>query len=123
MHLMPSVYTFYWFLMALSTGLYMLMYVMLFLAALKLKRAKEGCYQIPKGLRTLSCVSGLLGSCATIYVGFQPPPDVLIHSKLEYGCWIGCGFLLMTLPVLFLFAYQKRSVKQAQFFEGNNISV
>lgn len=107
MQLMPSINTFYWFLMALSTGLYMVMYIMLFLAALKLKRANEG-YQIPKGFRTLSCLAGLSGCVMTIIVGFQPPPEVVIQSKLHYALMIGSGFALMILPVFFLFAYQKR---------------
>ena len=68
----PNVNSYYWFLMALSTGLYMVMYILLFLAALKLKRAKEG-YQIPRGMRTASCVAGLL-ACA---LGAMPLLDAL----------------------------------------------
>lgn len=104
---MPSVNSFYWFLMALSTGLYMLMYILLFLSALKLKRCNHS-YQIPRGLRTLSCLSGLAGCAMTIIVGFQPPPGVLIESKLQYALVIGSGFTLLILPVLFLFSYQKK---------------
>lgn len=105
--LMPSVNSFYWFLMALSTGLYMLMYILMFLAALKLKRAKHG-YQIPKGFRTISCLAGLTGCLITIVVGFEPPPGIVIQSKLQYSLLIGAGFTLLVLPVLLLFRYQKK---------------
>ncbi len=105
--LMPSINTFYWFLMALSTGLYMVMYILLFLSALKLRRVDHS-FQIPKGMRTLSCLMGLFGCMMTIFVGFQPPPDVVIQSKLKYALAIGSGFGLLVLPVFLLFAYQKR---------------
>ncbi len=108
LQLMPNVNAFYWFLMALSTGLYMMMYVLLFLSALKLKRTQES-FQIPKGLRTLSCFAGIAGCAMTIIVGFQPPPDVAIQSKLQYILTIGAGFFLMVLPVCFLFMYQRKN--------------
>ncbi len=106
--LVPSVNAFYWFLMALSTGLYMVMYILLFLAALKLRRPKEGSYQIPNGIRTLSCIAGLAGSLLTIFVGFQPSPDFMIGSKLQYSAIIGIGALVLVAPVTLLFAYKRR---------------
>lgn len=107
--LIPSLNTFYWFLMALSTGLYMVMYGLLFLAALWLKRPQEeGSYQIPKGMRTLFCFAGLFGSFLTIVVGFQPPPDAPLTSTLLYGSLIGGGFVGLCLPVLLLWRYKKK---------------
>jgi amino acid transporter len=110
--LMPSVNSFYWFLMALSTGLYMLMYMLMFLAALRLKRAGQG-YQIPKGLRTISCLAGLTGCLITIIVGFEPPPGVLIQSKWQYALLIGAGFTVLVLPVFLLYNYQKKVLPQS----------
>lgn len=114
--LVPSVNTFYWFLMALSTGLYMMMYILLFLAAIKLRRT-ENSYQIPLGMRTLSCLAGLTGSIITIIVGFQPSPDVIIQNKLSYAAMIGLGFLILVAPVLGLWAYQRHRAT-AKFSEG-----
>lgn len=111
--LMPSVNSFYWFLMALSTGLYMVMYILLFLAALKLKRCEQS-YQIPKGLRTLSCLAGLTGCAMTIIVGFEPPPNVVIESKFYYALTIGLGFALLILPVLLLFAYASSRTRRQE---------
>lgn len=112
--LVPSINSFYWFLMALSTGLYMMMYILLFLAALKLGRAKES-YQIPKGMRTLSCVAGLMGCLLTIVVGFQPSPDVVIENKMAYAGVIGAGFCLLIAPVFLLWAYQKKQARVPAF--------
>jgi amino acid transporter len=105
-HFVPNVNTYYWFLMALSTGLYMIMYCLLFLAALKLKRPVRG-YRIPRGMRTISCLLGLFACSITIFVGFKPAPDVMIVNKLSYSLTIAAGFALMLAPVLFLWKYEK----------------
>lgn len=105
--LAPSLNTYYWFLMALSTGLYMLMYLLLFSAALKLKRPKEG-YKIPKGLRTFSCIAGVVASIITIVIGFQPPSNMAIGNSLTYISMIIGGFILMLFPITFFLIYQKK---------------
>ncbi len=104
----PSVNTYYWFLMALSTGLYMLMYILLFLAAIKLKKPKDS-FCIPRGFRYLSCFLGIFSCIITILIGFQPAPDAVISSKLNYVLMIAIGFSLMILPASFLWRYQKRA--------------
>ncbi len=109
--LVPSINSFYWFLMALSTGLYMMMYILLFLAALKLRRT-ENSYQIPFGMRTVSCFAGLAGCIITIIVGFQPSPDVVIQNKLQYAMIIGLGFVILVAPVFLLWSYQKRKAQK-----------
>jgi amino acid transporter len=101
MQLVPSVNEFYWLLMALSTGLYMLMYILLFLAALKLGRPKEG-YQIPRGMRRGACFAGLLGAFLTIALGFEPPPG----GEVQVGA-IGLGFVTLIAPVFFLWKYRE----------------
>ncbi|HEX2582566.1 MAG TPA: APC family permease [Chlamydiales bacterium] len=112
---MPSINAFYWFMTALSTGLYMLMYALLFLSALKLGRPHRETmsYRIPRGLRTLCCVLGLLGCAATIIVGFQHPEGVDVGSDLRYGLSIAFGNLILIAPVLLLWLYQSVQKKKA----------
>jgi len=88
------------------------MYILLFSAALKLKRPKTG-YVIPKGLRTVSCITGILACLTTIFFGFQPAPGVLIESGASYVLMIVIGFTLMLSPVVILWQYKKRR-KRAQ---------
>ncbi|HEY2810654.1 MAG TPA: APC family permease [Rhabdochlamydiaceae bacterium] len=107
LQLVPNVNTYYWFLMSLSTGLYMLMYILLFLAALKLKRPQQG-YRVPLGMRTASCALGLIACVITIIVGFQPPADMVMGSKINYFLIIMGSFFLMVLPVISFWIYQKR---------------
>lgn len=108
MHFVPNVNSYYWFLMALSTGLYMLMYILLFLAALKLKRPAFG-YKTPKGIRTIACLAGLIACVITIIVGFLPAPGVVVESKIFYSSMIICGFGLMLLPVFVFWRYREKN--------------
>jgi glutamate:GABA antiporter len=105
-----NVNAYYWFLMALSTGLYMLMYILLFLAALKLKRPETG-FRIPRGLRTLSCLAGLSACLLTLFIGFLPPAGTAVGSTLLYVTLIASGFFLMLLPVFGCWSYKKRSIR------------
>lgn len=107
--LIPSINAFYWLLMSISTGLYMLMYMLLFLAALKLGRPSKESYQIPRGLRTASCLAGLAGCAMTLIAGFQPPAEAYLGSAAAYGALIAGGFALMIAPIFFLWSYQKRN--------------
>ncbi|OGN55263.1 MAG: transporter [Chlamydiae bacterium RIFCSPHIGHO2_12_FULL_44_59] len=104
---MPSINAFYWFLTALSTELYMIMYILLFISALKLGRPHTAfSYQIPKGLRRLSCVFGLFGCLLTIVVGFFLPSDINMNG-LRYALYIGIGNVVLIAPVFSLMKYKK----------------
>lgn len=105
--LMPSINAFYWFLTALSTELYMIMYILLFVSALKLGRPKEAfSYKIPFGFRHMSCLFGLFGCFLTIFVGFFLPDDIVM-SGLRYALYILIGNILLITPVFFLIRYKK----------------
>ena len=108
----PSINAFYWFLTALSTGLYMMMYILLFIGALKLHytyQERPASFKIPFGSAgiwvTSSC--GLVGCVVTLLIGFLPPDVLLIESKLRYGILIGCGNLALIAPVCLFFLYKK----------------
>lgn len=103
MILMPSINAFYWFLTDLSTELYMLMYILLFAAALKLGRPTEAhAYHILSGTRHLWCLLGLFGCLLTIVVGYLPPEGIQVGSGLRYGLLIAAGNLLLIAPALLL---------------------
>ncbi len=106
--LMPSVNAFYWFLTALSTELYMLMYVVVFAAALKLGRPPREAqsYRIPKGIRTVACVVGLVGCALTLIVGNFPPPGIEVGSAGRYAFLILAGNLVAVAPVFLLWWYR-----------------
>jgi amino acid transporter len=110
--LVPTINTFYWFLTALSTALYMKMYILMFLSALRLHyrfldRPKS--FKIPgKGLGMVLTVSlGLFGALLTIVVGYFVPDTIAIESHSRYALMILIGNVVMISPVLLFYAYKK----------------
>ncbi len=112
---LPSVNASYWFLSALSTQLYMLMYALMFLCALRVRKK----VQYPKdnltfiipgktaGLWT-TCLLGLIGCTITLFVGFIPPSNLNIGNHVNYELFFCGGMLIMTAPILFFYWYQAR---------------
>lgn len=107
--LMPSINAFYWFLTALSTGLYMLMYVLMFTSALKLGRPSrtDAAFRIPKGMRTIACYAGLTGCLLTIVIGFFPPTGIDVGSPMRYCLLIGLGNIVLVAPALLFGLFKK----------------
>lgn len=111
--LIPSVNGIYWLLTALSTQLYMLMYVMMFLAAMYIKKKyahHERPFVVPGGKAGyyLTCVLGLFGCAVTLTVGFIPPEMLDIGSVLRYETIFCSGFIGLLLPSIFFYAYRRR---------------
>lgn len=117
--LFPSVNGSYWLLTALSTQVYMLMYVLMFFAALRLRLKPEysitGVFTIPgKKLGLwIVCLLGLLGCLITMGVGFIPPSRLNIGSNLYYEIIFLIGMISMIFPVIF-FYYHQAKVKRKQ---------
>jgi glutamate:GABA antiporter len=110
--LVPSINAFYWFLTGLSTNLYMLMYVLMFLSAIKLYysfKNRPVSFRIPGkhlGLWMTSLL-GIVGCAITIIVGFFPPD----HMNLSIGYYaflMTAGTTLMIIPVFLFYWYRKR---------------
>lgn len=107
--LLPSINASYWYLNVLAAQLYMLMYVLMFIAGMvaKARRVKNGGdgYAIPGGVwgTGLACVMGIIGSVATILIGFEPPSNIHAGSAGHYALMIAIGLAVMSLPaVLFM---------------------
>lgn len=101
--LMPSVNGSYWLLTALSTQLYMLMYVLLFIAALVLRYKhpqQHRPFKISHGLVGMwtVCLAGLIGCGITLLIGFFPPSGINVGSLLHYETIFTLGMIAMILP-------------------------
>lgn len=108
-----SVNGFYWFFTALSTELYMGMYVLMFCAAIKLRYTnQEGSpsFKIPGGSWGIWIVSlfGLIGCSVTIVVSFFPPEHVDVGNPMQYLYMIIAGNILALSPLLWFYWYQKK---------------
>lgn len=111
--LVPSVNSFYWFLTALSTDLYIMMYILMFLGVIKLHysfKDRPKSFKIPGKTYGLWIVSllGIFGCLLTILVSFFPPDNFQI-SKSYYAFLMAVGNVVMLLPVSFFYLYKKRA--------------
>lgn len=108
---MPSVNGSYWLLTALSTQLYMIMYVFMFAAALRLRYKyplQPRIFKIPGGLTGMWIVTllGIFGTIVTLVVGFFPPDTIEVGGTTHYETVFSLGILLMILPVGLLYFYK-----------------
>ncbi|AHE66081.1 APC family permease [Legionella oakridgensis] len=100
---MPSVNGSYWLLTALAAQLYMLMYLLMFAAAIKLRFKMphhKGTFRIPGGMIGLLTVAGIgiLGAFVTLAVSFLPPEGINVGSISRYELTLIVGLILMCLP-------------------------
>jgi amino acid transporter len=112
--LVPSVNGFYWFLTALSTELYMIMYVLIFLSALCLHYKhvnRPKIFKIPGGSYGMwtTCLLGISGCVATIGVSFLPPGNINVGSSYKYVMMVVMANLITISPVFLFYLYQKKN--------------
>jgi glutamate:GABA antiporter len=114
--LIPSVSSAYWILSVMTTQVYLVVYLLMFVAAVRLRRDQP---EVERGYKapaiTLLCVVGFLASAAAIIIGFVPPSQFENGSAAAYGALILAGTVLIGLlpPVLFLWR-RKPSWKRAE---------
>src|SRR5215469_9767025 len=100
----PSVSHAYWIFAAMATQVYLIMYVLMFIAAIRLRRAQP---DHPRGYRApalgLLCLLGAVSSVAALAIGFIPPAQFGHSNPLMYGVLILAGILAIgLLPPLLL---------------------
>jgi amino acid transporter len=100
---MPSVNGSYWLLTALAAQLYMLMYLIMFIAAVKLRLSQpnhERPFKIPGGLSGILFVAsiGIVGVLSTLAVSFIPPEGINVGSTVRYELTLIVGLILMCVP-------------------------
>jgi amino acid transporter len=83
--LVPAVSRAYWVFAALATEVYLIMYVLMFVAAINLRRRQP---EHPRGYRApalvASCLVGALASVAACVVGLLPPSQLGHITTLPY---------------------------------------
>lgn len=90
----PSVSHAYWIFVAMATQVYLIMYVLMFIAAIRLRRAQP---DHPRGYRApalgLLCVLGATSSVAALVIGFIPPAQFGHSNPLTYAVLVLAGVL------------------------------
>ena len=116
----PTVSRAYWVFAALATEVYLIMYVLMFVAARRLRRRQpehQRGYRAPALL--LICVVGTVASVAACIVGFLPPSQLGHVSTPVYVVALISGTLLIgLLPPLLLHRLRRPSWKAGAEAEG-----
>ena len=116
----PTVSSAYWIFTALATQVYLIMYVLMFIAAVRLRRAQP---DHPRGYRapalSLLCIVGGLSSVTAFLIGFVAPSQLGHTSPLVYAVLIAAGVLVLgVLPPLLLHRFRKPAWKATGVGEG-----
>lgn len=105
--LMPTINSSFWFLSAITAQLALIVYVLLFLAAIVLHHKKPHVtrsFKIPGGKvgMWITAGAGILSSLFVIGCGFIPPSQVPIQNITAYECFLIGGIAVFCLlPFLF----------------------
>ncbi|MCP5505541.1 MAG: amino acid permease [Chlamydiales bacterium] len=114
--LMPTVSTAFFLLTALTAMLYLIMYIMLYAAAIRLRYTQpdvKRTYKIPGGNFGMWFVSGLgiIGALFAIVVGFFPPAQLTIGNPLFYIFFLIGGIVIFLGAPFLIIHYRKPSWK------------
>jgi len=114
--LVPSVSSAYWILSVMTTQVYLVVYLLMFIAAVRLRRDQPDVtrgYRAP-ALRFL-CVMGFVASTAAILIGFVPPSQFGDGNGVAYAGLILAGtFLIGLLPPWLFLRFRKPHWKRAE---------
>jgi putative glutamate/gamma-aminobutyrate antiporter len=115
--LMPNVSSAFWILSAIVAQLYLIMYMLLFAAAIKLRYKKpkmERPYKIPGGTLGMWLVSGIgiLSSAFAMIIGFFPPAQIETGSTTFYVLFLMIGVILTCCAPSIILLFQKPSWKK-----------
>ena len=111
----PTISRAYWIFTAMATQVYLIMYVLMFIAAVRLRRTQP---DHPRGYRVpwlgLLCLLGGVSSVTAFVIGFVPPSQLGHQSPLLYGLLILAGILAIgIIPPLLLDRLRKPGWKPA----------
>ncbi len=111
----PGVSRAYWIFAAMATQVYLIMYVLMFIAAMKLRRSQP---DRPRGYKApalgLLCLLGAMSSGAALVIGFIPPSQFGHSNPVVYAALILAGIVAIgLLPPLLLDRLRKPGWKAA----------
>lgn len=107
--LMPTVETAFWLVTAITTQFAMLMYILVFASAIKLRLSKPDVirpYKIPGGIAGLCIVAGvgILTCMVSFSLGFMPPSQfkeaLTFHNLFIFESYLVIGLIGLSLPAL-----------------------
>ncbi len=109
---MPTVSSSYWILTDLTAQLYLLMYLLMFIAAIRLRYSQpdvKRAYRIPLKNIGMWLVAGIgvVGSIFAIIIGFIPPAGLQTGSLFFYESFLSLGIVIMIILPLVIYHFSK----------------
>jgi len=109
---MPSINSFYWMLTALTAQLYLIMYIMMFAALIKLRYSQPNTkrpYSLPGGLKGAWVIGGLgvVAAAGGILLGFIPPSQIDTGSGMFFQIFIVFSIFLTGAAALVILKLKK----------------
>lgn len=111
---MPTISSSYWILSALSAQSYLIMYILMFISAIKLRYSKPHvprAYKVPYKAHGI-WIAGILGTLASlfaIFISFVPPAQLQTGSLLFYESFLILGLFIMCGIPLIVYQLRKPS--------------
>jgi len=123
--LMPNVNSSFWILLALTSQLYLLMYVIMFAAGIRLRYKKPDvhrAYKIPGGKfgMWLTAGVGFVSSALAIFIGFFPPDQLETGSPLFYVLFLVFGMILFCAAPFIILLFKKPSWNEPISFQDED---
>ena len=114
--LMPTVSSAYWILTALTAQIYLIMYILLFVAGIVLRYKEPDtprAFRVPFGNAGMwfFAVLGIIGAIFTLFIGFLPPSQVKTGNLYFYEAFLIIGMLVMVLLPIIIYALRKPNWK------------
>lgn len=114
---MPSVSSSFWILIALAAQFYVLLYILMFAAAIRLRYSRphvKRAYRVPGGNVGMWVVAGLgiIVSFFTLIMGFIPPSQLDTGSLIFYESFLIIGLVLSTCVPFIVLLFKKKSWKE-----------
>jgi len=115
--LMPTVTSGFWLMTVLTAQLYLIMYALLFAAALRLRYKKPDLkrpYKVPGGKigMWLTCGIGILSCSFATLIGYIPPAQIEVGDPTFYLCFLISGTLVGCLAPFLITLFQKPNWKK-----------
>lgn len=116
--LMPTINAGFWILTVMVAQLYLLMYILMFAAALRLRYKQpkvERPYKVPGGNLSMWIIAsfGMVGAFFAFIIGFLPPAQIEVGNRFFYVTFLLGGTLVGVILPLFL-SSSKRADRSKQ---------
>ena len=111
---LPTLSASFWILSALSAQSYLIMYILMFISAIKLRYTKPfvpRTYKVPYQVRGMWILSsmGIIGCTFAIVLAFIPPAQLTVGNIFFYESFLIGGLIIMAIIPLIIHAKRKPS--------------